>query len=442
MSDNNSAIREMEHDNCFWGYVGALIGGIIATIPWLVLFYLWNIDIPILTILIPVLAVKGYKFFKGTVNKETFKIIAIISVIVFIFVGFFEMPNILAKRDNINNNLNENVREYRLDILENAETLVVFLLIGLGITYAEISINLKNYKNTNGTIKETNTFIRKDNSPIDSDEYSTGIKIFEKGEKIKKFQDIKSVSMWDELAKNTYQNGHVADLCSMNSKNSSVNNSYSKNTAVESKLRESQIKFKKYIVIGILIYFVFSVIAIYITNYENTTISNNDYDYIYNYEDDNDYNDSSNYNEYYFGLRVALEIPEDWKSKNYYYDYIEDGEYYINNAIFVDSNDCNQLIRVQEKNEESTLFECHYNFLKSLGEEYEDGIAYYEIINGNKAYYTAFENITDKNTGEDFNIEIYTMELDNYYVYLVGISKDNDDLESFYESILNSVYEY
>jgi hypothetical protein len=108
----------------------------------------------------------------------------------------------------------------------------------------------------------------------------------------------------------------------------------------------------------------------------------------------------------------------------------------------VDSNDCNQLIRVQEKNEESTLFECHYDFLKSLGEEYEDGIAYYEIINGNKAYYTAFENITDKNTGEDFNIEIYTMELDNYYVYLVGISKDNDDLESFYESILNSVYEY
>lgn len=174
----NDVIKEIEHDdNCFWSYVGSLLGGLVGTIPWIMLYYFFSFNLSSLPVLIPIMAVGGYKFFKGVVNAKTFRTISILSVVVYIFTLVVSFPYFLAIKENMEYSqfINDTsaYQKYFEDVIQNAGTVqIVFLIIGIGIAYGEINHLLRRYRSTNNMIKDMNTFIRKDNDPIDSDDYN------------------------------------------------------------------------------------------------------------------------------------------------------------------------------------------------------------------------------------------------------------------------------
>lgn len=65
----------------FMGIVGALLGGVVATIPWILLYIYGNMMLSILAFVIGYGALYGYKLFHGIVDKNTSWIITIVSLI-------------------------------------------------------------------------------------------------------------------------------------------------------------------------------------------------------------------------------------------------------------------------------------------------------------------------------------------------------------------------
>ena len=174
--EKENVIQEMEHKDCFFGYLGAFIGGLIAAFPWLLIYYYFSANVPLAALLIPIGCAKEYKFFKGIVNEHTSRNIVIMAIVVFCLTIFAIFPYL------IENLTDENAKQtFEEDIIETMDSSIVFFIIGTVIAIKEINVMLKRYSSTNGMIKDTNAFIREDNSPIG--ESGTGIKIFEKDDK-------------------------------------------------------------------------------------------------------------------------------------------------------------------------------------------------------------------------------------------------------------------
>ena len=170
----NEVIKEIEHDdNCIWNYIGSIIGGLIGAIPWIIIYYYYSVNIPIFPVLIPIFSVYGYKFFKGIFNYKSFKIISILSILIFFISIYFLFPYIISEKNDMNFNEFRNSRYNKIYIKEiknNINVEILFLIVGLVISKINISKFLSRYKATNNMIKDTNTFIRDDNKPIDSDD--------------------------------------------------------------------------------------------------------------------------------------------------------------------------------------------------------------------------------------------------------------------------------
>lgn len=62
------------------GILGALLGGLIASIPWILLYVYAMMD-SLLAVLVAMGALKGYKLFKGEINEKSPLIIIIVSIV-------------------------------------------------------------------------------------------------------------------------------------------------------------------------------------------------------------------------------------------------------------------------------------------------------------------------------------------------------------------------
>lgn len=81
--------------NYFSGILGALIGGLIASVPWILLYVYADIMYSFLTIFIAIGAVKGYELFNGKIDKKLPIIISIISIISITVVTLVIIPCLL-----------------------------------------------------------------------------------------------------------------------------------------------------------------------------------------------------------------------------------------------------------------------------------------------------------------------------------------------------------
>jgi len=72
--------------------IGGLLGGILFSLPWLLIEFFSPISIPFFAFLIAPGVNKGYRKFKGRVNKQLPKFIVGISVLVLILIYFVIFP--------------------------------------------------------------------------------------------------------------------------------------------------------------------------------------------------------------------------------------------------------------------------------------------------------------------------------------------------------------
>jgi len=70
-----------EKNNYIFGFIGGLLGGFIATIPWILMYVYGNMILSLLAIIIALGVLKGYQLLKGKVDSKLPVIIITISII-------------------------------------------------------------------------------------------------------------------------------------------------------------------------------------------------------------------------------------------------------------------------------------------------------------------------------------------------------------------------
>lgn len=83
------------------GIIGALLGGIIATIPWVLAYVYLDMILSILAIIVAIFALKGYQLFKGKVSKYLPIIITVIALISITVATFIAIPCLLILEENL-----------------------------------------------------------------------------------------------------------------------------------------------------------------------------------------------------------------------------------------------------------------------------------------------------------------------------------------------------
>ena len=83
------------------GILGALLGGIIASIPWILVYVYANMMFSVLAIFIAMGALKGYQLFKGKIDKKLSIIITVVSLLSVVVSTLLIIPCLLLLKESI-----------------------------------------------------------------------------------------------------------------------------------------------------------------------------------------------------------------------------------------------------------------------------------------------------------------------------------------------------
>lgn len=114
--------------NYIKGIIGAIIGGVIGVIPWLLVYVYGGYMISLLALFIGIGASRGYKKMGGMMDKKTPLIIGIVSVIVVALSTLLIIPIMLVMKEGFS------VNEYTLGLLYNSSEFMGALIHDLCIS--------------------------------------------------------------------------------------------------------------------------------------------------------------------------------------------------------------------------------------------------------------------------------------------------------------------
>ena len=110
-------------------YVGALLGGFLFTIPWILVYIYGQMLFSILATFIAYGALLGYKKFGGEINKDTKGVIISVSLIVITITTLITLENKNPQRKNLK--LIYSISEFKIIILRDLIVSIVFTIIGI-----------------------------------------------------------------------------------------------------------------------------------------------------------------------------------------------------------------------------------------------------------------------------------------------------------------------
>lgn len=140
------------------GIIGAVIGGVIATIPWVLAYVYGGMMLSILAALIAAGEFYGYKLLKGRINKSLPIIIMIIALIIVTVATLVIIPALLIAKEGIAVNL-ENIqrlysnKEFSSAITQDFVISFVFTILGASIITSNIKKQLANNDGNENEIK-------------------------------------------------------------------------------------------------------------------------------------------------------------------------------------------------------------------------------------------------------------------------------------------------
>ena len=146
--ESKKEIIKVNKSNYITGILGAIVGGFIGAVPWILAYIYGNMMIAILAIFIAGGAYYGYKLCKGKVTKKLPIIIMLISIIIVAITSLLIIPIILIHTEGFNVNI-ETIKylyqdsEFAAAILKDTIIAVVFTIIGGGVITANIKKELE-----------------------------------------------------------------------------------------------------------------------------------------------------------------------------------------------------------------------------------------------------------------------------------------------------------
>ena len=143
-----------QENNRIVAIIFSLIGGLIGTIPWILVYVYGNMIVALLAIIIAMAAWKGYNLAKGKIDKYVPTIIVIISVISVTIATFIIIPALLLVKggNSVTIEAIKELYEYR----SFASAITKDYLISLLFTFLGISGVITNMKNQIRTGKKVN----------------------------------------------------------------------------------------------------------------------------------------------------------------------------------------------------------------------------------------------------------------------------------------------
>lgn len=148
------------------GTIGAVIGGLVASIPWILIYSFGNMIVALLATLIAGGAFLGYKIFKGKIGKALPVIITLVSIITVVLVTLVICPMILLAKEGLdvsiaNLKMMYSIEEMKSAIINNLIISLLFTVLGIAAVVRSISLQIKNGAsydklqfNTNAVIEE------------------------------------------------------------------------------------------------------------------------------------------------------------------------------------------------------------------------------------------------------------------------------------------------
>ena len=130
------------------GIIGAIIGGAIGAVPWIIAYIYGNMMIALLAILIAGGAYYGYKICKGKITKKVTIIITIISIIIVALVTLLIIPVILIHTEGMNTNMATiqylyQDEEFTSGIIRDTLIAIVFTAVGVAVVNSSIKKDLE-----------------------------------------------------------------------------------------------------------------------------------------------------------------------------------------------------------------------------------------------------------------------------------------------------------
>ena len=134
--------------NYFTGIIGAIIGGAIGAVPWIIAYIYGNMMIALLAILIAGGAYYGYKICRGKITKKVTIIITIISIIIVALVTLLIIPVILIHTEGMNTNLATiqylyQDEEFTSGIIRDTLIAIIFTAVGVAVVNSSIKKDLE-----------------------------------------------------------------------------------------------------------------------------------------------------------------------------------------------------------------------------------------------------------------------------------------------------------
>lgn len=137
MEENEAKIVDDGKKSYLTGIIGGLIGGFIATIPWILMYVYGKMILAVLSIIIAIGVLKGYQLFKGKVNKSLPVIIVLISILAITVSTFVIIPMLLLNKEGITANFDNLQTLYEYDEFMGAlvkDYIVSLIFTALGIS--------------------------------------------------------------------------------------------------------------------------------------------------------------------------------------------------------------------------------------------------------------------------------------------------------------------
>ncbi len=131
------------------GILGAIVGGAIATIPWVLVYIYGGMMFSILAVLIAAGELYGYKIAKGKITKKLPIILMVIALIIVTVTTLVIIPTLLIAKEGIAVNLTNISRlyengEFATAMMKDFIISVIFTILGASIITANIKKQLEN----------------------------------------------------------------------------------------------------------------------------------------------------------------------------------------------------------------------------------------------------------------------------------------------------------
>lgn len=143
MDNENNVIKEAPKGSYITGIVGAIIGAVIATVPWIIVYMEMNYILSLLAVLIGFGALKGYELCKGKMTKIVKLIVMVIAIIVIFVANCYVIPTIYANKNNVDIQKFYDSDEYMSALTSDLIISIIFVIAGVTAVFPSIDRKLE-----------------------------------------------------------------------------------------------------------------------------------------------------------------------------------------------------------------------------------------------------------------------------------------------------------